>query len=97
MPDSKTYAVGETLHIGTEAQHRQDHRDGYVSYTLDEEGRMVKPPYFPIHKGQKGSDPRFSDNAPHVATCTAVDDDGTTHMRCTCGLTWSFNHSKGNI
>lgn len=93
MPD-KTYVVGDTLDVGTEADHQERYRQGQVSYEITLDGRMVKPSYYPIHKGQNGSNPAFSDLARHVVTCTAVDADGTTHMLCTCGLRYSFNHSK---
>ncbi len=85
-----TYSVGDTIHIGTEVQARRSYDDGFVSYLMTDDGRMIKPQYFPIHTGQPGRNPAFPVEAAHVGTCVAVDDDGLTHMRCTCGAEWSF-------
>lgn len=77
------YYVGYVMPLGSEDEVR---RNGLQHIDLD----GVATPRSIGHKGQVGSDPNFSDSAPHDAICVKVEG-SQVFMKCACGLEWNFN------
>jgi hypothetical protein len=80
-----TDEVGDTYNLGSEAKHREVHRQMPMRQF---DGSVAK--YFPMHALNKGADPAFPDEADHVATVIATDSDGRVTRHCTCGARWSW-------